>query len=89
MADIELVIKIPKKVYKSICNMENPICRTTLMVSIANGKPLNQVLDEIKTEIDSAIPICDYEEDYLYANGLEKAIEIIEKRKDEKNADSN
>lgn len=44
MSDIELVIKIPEEVYKSICKMENPICRITLMTAIAKGTPLPKSL---------------------------------------------
>ena len=56
MPDIELVIKLDEAVYKSICNMEDPICRITLMTAIAKGKQLpkghGRLIDADKLELD-------------------------------------
>lgn len=59
MADVELVIKIDEKLYKSILNMDAVICRETLVSAVAYGTPLPEVhgrlgdLDELEKRISN------------------------------------
>ena len=88
MADIELVIKIPEKLYKSICKMENPICRTTLMTAIANGTPLPKGHKRLIEDNFEVGPVFDEEGNrvgyhYVTQEDLSNALTIIEADKGE------
>ena len=78
MSDVELIVRIPEEVYKSICKMENPICRTTLMVAIANGTPLPKGHGRLK-DTDKIINdgrskgFCDWYDEMKYADTIIEA----------------
>ena len=83
MADIELVIKIPEEQYKTLNARSQDdvvavIDYALLIKAIENGKPLDNVLDEIKAEFKSK---ADGDDWYHTTDGLvwEEAIEIIDK----------
>ena len=50
---------------------------------VLNGKPLEKEivkeLEKLKVKINLEDIDCHYEEDYVYSDGLQKAIEIIDK----------
>ena len=47
-------------------------------ISMYKGTSLEEELEKIKTKINSEDVDCQYEEDYAYSGGLQKAIEIID-----------
>ena len=66
---MKLIIDIPEEIYKLICNMENPICRTTLMTAIVKGIPIEEIRNEINAILTNS-----------YDEGVkEKALQIIDK----------
>lgn len=68
---MKTIIDVPKEDYEYIKNNNDMNFN-----AIKNGIPLSEELEKIKSEdID-----CQYEEDYEYSGGLQKAIEIIDKR---------
>ena len=48
--------------------------------ALENQKTLQEELEKIKAEINLEDIDCQYEEDYVYSGGLQKAIEIIDNR---------
>lgn len=73
MENIELVIKIPEELYKSICKRENPICRITLMAAIVKGIPLPKGHGDL---VDvNAINL--YEEDFYDGSDYVRAINAV------------
>ncbi len=61
MADVELVIKIPEEVLKTRYYDDFFGCgSTTLTAVLDKGKPLDEVLDGIKAEIEDYEADCNY-----------------------------
>ena len=95
MADIELVVKISEEDYNNIAPFLNgePIKGGFNLFKaleiIKNGTPLNEVLDEIRAEIDEQIDLhdtpfeIDYGRDVSFCGGLNKAKEIIDEYRKE------
>lgn len=50
MADIEIVVKIPKKFYKKVKYGRS--ANNLINNAIANGTPFNKVIDKIRAEIE-------------------------------------
>lgn len=65
----EIVIKIPDKLYKSICDMDGGICRTTVLTAIAYGTVLPKGHGDLidRSKIYKAIPA---EEDNCTGMGM-------------------
>ena len=77
---MKLIIDIPEEIY--IEKREDYI-GDTLDRAIANGTPLEEELEKIKAKINLEDVDCQYEEDYVYSSGLQKAIELIDNRIEE------
>ena len=91
MADVKLVIKINEDVYTRL--FDNGIQDNEIAVddvcemarALRLGTPLNEVLDEIRAEIDEQIDLhdtpleVDEGMDASFCDGLSKAKEIIDK----------
>ena len=80
MTDIELIIKIPEEVYttlktKGINWHGNDIIY--ILSAVTNGTPLEETLEDIKTEIQSLIDDAEESGDYT---DLDEAIEVIDRR---------
>lgn len=74
---MKLIIDIPDREYKQ--RIEFPLCYdSTIDKAIVNSTPLSEELEKIKAKINSEDVNCQYEEDYVYSSGLQKAIEIID-----------
>lgn len=78
MADIELVIKIPDKVYKYIQreweDSEFDSIHDHVLNGIKHGTPLEQITDEIRQIVDK-----ETEHDEKWARGLHYSLCIIDK----------
>lgn len=88
--NMDLVIKIPEELKNKIDNANEDNYRTylwwfetTLYCAIKDGIPLEEELEKIKEKINSEDIDCQYEEDYVYSSGLQKAIELIDDRIEE------
>ena len=88
MADIELVIKIPKDVYTRLFDngiQDNEIATDDICEmarSLRRGTPLDEVLDKIRAEIVAKIGEHNLD-DYDYCSGLICARNIIDKYRKE------
>lgn len=82
MADIELLIKIDEDAYKEIKKIvadENEMC--FMQKLIANGTPLNEVLDKIRAEI---VEMWKNEPCAIEGGCLDEVLEVIDKYKIDK-----
>ena len=52
MADVELVVKIPEEMYKKLLNKGAIMCLSGYEEIIANGTPLDDVLNKIRAEME-------------------------------------
>lgn len=78
---MKLVIDIDEKDYEYIkeLGLNGYRDQTNRVVeAIANGTSLEEELENIKEKINSEDVNCQYEDDYVYSSGLQKAIEIID-----------
>ncbi len=89
MTDIELVIKIPEELKRAVDNNEEYRLYTesvghVMLTAIKNGKPLDNVLDEIKAEIEME-KLEDSPNFFIkaYNDGIERVLRIIDKYKAE------
>ncbi len=82
MADIELIIKIPEEVYKNIQSKSTEIQAEgyTVENTILNGTPLNEVLDNIRAEIEDTLYVDSliFGELIDFLNGKISADDVIE-----------
>ena len=95
MADIELTVKIDADVYTRLFDngiQDNEIATDDICEmarALRLGTPLNEVLDEIRADIDEQIDLhdtpfeIDYGRDVSFCGGLNKAKEIIDKYREE------
>ncbi len=88
MADIELVIKIPEKVYNALKHIEFDanLVADEMRKSIANGEPLPKGhgrlgdLDALETEMVNGIKAGNYEEGYetfAHINDMDDCVECV------------
>ena len=81
---MKLIIDIDDKVYNDLKNrgltgmLTGKECEC-MNEAIYNGTPLEEEIEKIKDEIEEEDSDCQYEEDYVYNGGLQKAIEIIDR----------
>lgn len=75
---MKLIIDIDERDWEFI--KETDGCRWSIKIldGVINGTPLENELEMIKKEIDSEDVNCQYEEDYVYNSGLQKAIDVID-----------
>ena len=85
---MKLIIDIPEKAYK--LRLTNPVWYDSNMdKAIRNGIQLEEELDKLKEKINSEDVNCQYEDDYVYSSGLQKAIDIIDNRISELKGENN
>ena len=77
---MKLIIDIDEDYYKAI--WENGYIydedNEDIAKIIKDGTPLEDELDKLKEKINSEDVDCQYEYDYVYSGGLQKAIEVID-----------
>ena len=90
---MKLIIDIPDSAYDFLSNTVDAIAVGTplekhdeeiikeTVESIWGKQPYNELLDEIRAEIENECEPCIYEIDFAYTNGLSRALEIIDKYK--------
>lgn len=79
---VKIVVEIPKEVFEARKVGEiSPWVTTPILDSVQNGKPLSEVLDEIRTEIEEK---AHSDNNAIYRDGLLYALYVINKHtKDE------
>ena len=80
---MKLVIDISEEDYRKVSIIVDMGLGINLDESICNGTPLEDELDKLKEKINSEDVDCQYEYDYVYSSGLQKAIEVIDNRIEE------
>ena len=77
---MKIVIEIDEDIYNDVktdnCFNGYDVCE--VKNAIKNGIPLEEELEKIKSKINLEDVDCQYEEDYMYSSGLQKAIDIID-----------
>lgn len=82
---MKLIVDIDEQEYKDICENGYIYDEDNEYIAkvIANGTPPEDELDKLKEKINSEDVNCQYEDDYVYSSGLQKAIEVIDNRIEE------
>lgn len=80
---MKLIVDISEEDYKRVSTIVDMGLGTNIDEAIKNGTPLEDELDKLKEKINSEDVDCQYEYDYVYSSGLQKAIEVIGNRIEE------
>lgn len=85
---VKLIIEIPKELHEALINgYEEPYSRMFSDV-VKNGTPLNGVLDKMSAEIEEMKyprKASKFDAEYFFNEGVDRALDVVEKYKGTRN----